>query len=73
MGVTENDTDLGWGGTLLCELADLIDDLLWGGLQPRRRSARVWDGARRDTLSTTVHTTHDCGIGRFVVLKLGKC
>ena len=27
MGVTEDNTDLGWGGTLLGELADLVDNL----------------------------------------------
>ena len=39
--VSEDDTDLRWGSTLLCELADLIHDLVGGGLQPRRRSSRV--------------------------------
>lgn len=27
MGVAEDNTDLGWGGTLLGELADLVDNL----------------------------------------------
>jgi len=41
--ISEDDTDLGRSSTLLCELADLIDDLLGGGLQPRRRGSRVWN------------------------------
>jgi len=36
--ISEDDTDLRWSSTLLRELADLVDDLLGGGLQPRRRS-----------------------------------
>jgi hypothetical protein len=35
---------LRWCGTLLRELADLVDNLLGGGLQPRRRAAGVGDG-----------------------------
>jgi len=58
VGVTENDTDLRWGGTLLCELADLVDNLLWGGLQPRWRLARVWNSRGRNALATAVHATH---------------
>ena len=42
--VTENDTDLRGGHALLGELADLVDDLLRGGLEPRRDGARVGDG-----------------------------
>ena len=45
VGVTEDNTDLGRSGTLTGELADLVDDLLGGGLQPCRRSARVGQGA----------------------------
>jgi len=37
--ISEDDTDLRWSSTLLCELADLVDDLLGGGLQPRRSSS----------------------------------
>jgi len=59
VGVTEDNTDLRWGGTLLCELADLLDNLLWGGLQPRWWSAGVWDGRGRNALSVAVHATHD--------------
>jgi hypothetical protein len=38
------DSLLGGSGALLCELGDLLDDLLGGGLQPRRGVAGVGDG-----------------------------
>ena len=62
MGVTEDNTDLRWSGTLLCELADLVDNLLGSGLQPCWSASGVWEGTGRDTLSVTVHTTHDGGV-----------
>jgi len=43
VAVAEDDTDLRGSGTLLRELADLVDDLLGGGLEPRRSGARVRD------------------------------
>ncbi len=49
--ISEYDTDLRWCGTLLRELADLVDNLLRRGLQPGGRSARVWDGRGRYALS----------------------
>lgn len=58
MGVTENDTDLGGGRALLGELADLVNDLLGGGLEPRRGVAGVGDGGGRNALSLAVKTTH---------------
>ena len=58
MAVTEDNTDLRGGGTLLRELADVVNDLLGGGLQPRRRGARVGDGGRGNALSLAVKTTH---------------
>jgi len=39
VGVSEHNTDLRWCCSLLCELADLVDDLLWSRLEPGRRSA----------------------------------
>jgi len=42
--ISEDDTDLRWSGTLLRKLADLVDNLLGGGLEPRRRGSGVWDG-----------------------------
>lgn len=32
--ISQDDTDLGWSSTLLGKLADLVNDLLWGGLEP---------------------------------------
>ena len=58
MGVTENNTDLGGTCTLLGELADLVDYLLGGGLDPRGRGARVGDRGGRNALSVAVKTTH---------------
>ena len=43
VGVTEDNTDLRGSGTLLRELADLVDDLLGSGLEPGRSGARVRD------------------------------
>jgi hypothetical protein len=63
MGVTENDTNLGRSSTLTGQLADLLDNLLGSGLEPRRRIARVGDGRGRDTLALAVKTTHDDGVG----------
>lgn len=34
VAVTQDNTDLGRGGALLGQLADLVDDLLGGGLEP---------------------------------------
>jgi hypothetical protein len=61
MGVTENDTNLRGRSTLPGELADLLNDLVGGGLEPRRRSARVGEGGGRDTLALAVKTTHIVG------------
>lgn len=58
VGVTQDDTDLGWGGTLLGQLADLVDDLVGGGLEPRGSAAAVGDGGSRNSLSVGVKTTH---------------
>jgi hypothetical protein len=62
VGVTEDDTDLGGGGTTLGEAADLLNDLVGSGLQPRRGSAAVGGSRRADTLSLAVKTTHGCGV-----------
>lgn len=42
--VTKDLTDLRRSGTLPGELADLLDDLLGSGLEPRRGVAAVRDG-----------------------------
>ena len=43
-GVSESDTDLRWGETLLCELDDMLSDILRLELQPRWRSSLVREG-----------------------------
>ena len=58
MRVTEDLANLRGSGTLLCELANLLNILLGGGLQPRRGVARVGDGGGRYALSVAVKTTH---------------
>jgi hypothetical protein len=62
VGVTEDHTDLRGGGTLLCELADLVNDLVGGGLEPGRGGARVGERRGADTLSLGMKTTHFDGI-----------
>lgn len=62
VGVTQDDTDLGGGGTTLGETADLLNDLVGSGLQPRGGSAAVRGSRRADTLSLGVKTTHGCGV-----------
>lgn len=58
MGVTEDNTDLGGGGTLLGQLADVVHDLVGGGLEPRGGSAGVGDGGGGNALALAVKTTH---------------
>lgn len=58
VGVTEDDANLRGGSALLGELADLLDDLLGGGLEPGGRGARVGDGGGRDALALAVKTAH---------------
>jgi len=58
VGITENDTNLGGGQTLLGELADVLFDIGRGHLQPRGGSALVRLGTLGDTLSGSMHTTH---------------
>lgn len=66
--VTENDTNLRGSRALLGELADLVDDLLGGGLEPRRRGARVGERGGRNALSVAVKTTH---VWRLVLVSRG--
>lgn len=65
MGVTQDNTNLRGSGTLLGELADLVDDLLGGGLQPRGSGARVGDGGGRNALALAVKSTHLVWFGGF--------
>lgn len=61
MGVTEDDTNLRRGSTLSGELADLLDNLLGGGLQPAGSGAAVGEGGGGDTLALAVKSTHVVG------------
>lgn len=56
--VTEDDTNLRGGQTLLGELADVVLDVLGGDLEPRRRGTLVRASRLGHTLTTTVHATH---------------
>lgn len=58
VGVTEDDTNLRGSSTLTGELADLLDDLLGGNLQPGGSGARVGEGAGRHALTLAVKSTH---------------
>ena len=62
--VTKDLTNLGGSGTLLCELANLLNNLLGSSLQPGGRVARVRDGGSRYSLSVAVKTTHFRGFVR---------
>lgn len=46
-GVAQGDTDLGGGQTLAGELDDLVNDIVGGGLEPRRGRAAVGEGGGR--------------------------
>jgi hypothetical protein len=58
VGVTKDNTDLGRSGTLLGQLADVVNNLVGGGLEPRRRSARVGERGGGNALALAVKTTH---------------
>ena len=60
MGVPQSNTDLWRSRAFLCELADLIDDLFGGNLEPRWGCARVWDSTGWYTFAIAMETTHDC-------------
>jgi hypothetical protein len=66
VGISQDNTNLGWGQTLLCELAHMFLNVRGRDLKPRRRRALVREGSLRDTLSWCMHTTH------AVVKKRGK-
>jgi len=58
VGVTEDDTDLGGGKTLLGELTDVLLNVGGRNLAPTGGSAFVRFGTLRDTLSWCVHASH---------------
>ena len=47
VGVTEGNTDLGGGQALAGELDDLVNNIVGGGLEPRRGRAAVGEGGGR--------------------------
>lgn len=60
VGVSKDDTDLGWGVTLSGKLDDLLDNRVGSHLLPGRRVTGVWDSRRGDTLSFGVKSSHFC-------------
>lgn len=56
--ITKNNTNLRWCQPFLCKLANVILNILGGDLEPSRRSSLVRKSRRRNTLTSTVHTTH---------------
>jgi len=58
VGVTEDNTDLGGGGTLLGQLADVVNNLVGGGLEPCGSGARVGESGGGNALALAVKTTH---------------
>lgn len=58
MAIPKDNTNLTGSCALLGQLADLVNDLIGGGLQPCGRSARVGDRGRGNTLSVAVKTAH---------------
>lgn len=45
--VAKGDTDLGRSKTLASQLDNVLDNILWGGLQPFRGSTEVGEGGGR--------------------------
>lgn len=68
VAVTQDHTNLRRRSALLGELADLLDDLLGRGLEPRRGVAAVGHSGGADTLSVGVHATHFGGLGGSVCI-----
>ena len=58
MGVPERHANLRRRGDFLRKLANLVNKLFRGGLEPCRRIARVWYGAGRYALSVAVEAAH---------------
>ena len=61
VAVAKDNTNLRGSGTLTGELGDLLNNLLGGGLQPRRSGARVGESGGRNALSLAVKSTHLVG------------
>lgn len=58
LGVSESNTDLRGGHTLLGELNDAAGNILSSALAPGRSRALVGEGRAGDTLGLAVHTSH---------------
>ncbi len=58
VGITEDDTDLGGGETLLGEFANVFLNVGGGDFEPRWWGAFVGEGTFGDTLSWCVHASH---------------
>ena len=56
--ITKDDTDLGWGVALLCQLADLLGNLGNVRLAPSRCAGAVGERAAGYTLAIRVHAAH---------------
>eukprot|EP00983_Pelagomonas_calceolata_P046287 1140087-Pelagomonas_calceolata.AAC.5 len=56
--VPEQDADAGGRHTLACQLADLLNHLLGGGLAPAGRAALVGEGGGAEPLALAVHAPH---------------
>lgn len=63
VGVTQDDTNLRRGSTLPGELADLFNDLVGSGLEPRGGGAGVGERGGRNALALAVKTAHLVGCG----------
>ena len=60
MRISQDDTDLRRRGTLFCELADLVDNLIGRSLEPGWRISRVWNRAGGNAFAFAVKATHFC-------------
>ena len=58
VAVTEERADLGWPDALLRVIADELDAVLSGKLEPVWSCAAVWGGGSGDTFARGVETTH---------------
>lgn len=58
MAISQDNTDLRRGSALLSEFADLVNNLLGGGLEPGGGGARVGDRGGRNALALGVKTAH---------------
>lgn len=61
VAIAQDNTNLRRRSALSCELANVVDNRVWRGLEPCRHCSRVWDGGGTDTLSFAVKTTHGGG------------